>query len=87
MADFQQAVDANQSSEMRMIAARLDTIQRDLTELKTDMRAQMADHEQRIRVLERGYERLDSRVNTFGMLQAAYATVAATIASVIGATR
>lgn len=87
MPDFQQAVDSNQTAEMRLIMARLDTISRDLGDLKTDLKAQLADHEERLRVLERNGERLDARVNTFSMLQAGYATVIATIAGIIGAQR
>lgn len=85
MPDFQQAVDSSQSSEMRLIAARLDTIGRDVSELKADIKAQLADHESRLRALESKTERIDSRVNMYSMLQAAYATVIAGIAGFIGA--
>lgn len=87
MADFQQAVDSGQTSELRLIAMRLDTIASDVTELKIDIRQQLTDHEQRLRALESRTERLDARVNTFGMLQAAYATVVSVIAGFVGAQR
>lgn len=87
MPDYQQAVDSNQTAEMKLIIARLDVISRDVADLKTDLKAQLADHEERLRVLERNGERLDARVNTFSMLQAAYATAIATIAGIIGAQR
>ena len=84
---YQQAVDSSQTSEMRLVVARLDVIARDVGELKSDIKAQMADHESRLRLLETKVERIDSRVNMFSMLQAAYATIIAGIAGFIGAQR
>lgn len=74
---FQQAVDSAQQSEMRLILQRLEQIERKLDQ-------QLTDHESRLREVEQLVIRLDARVNAFGLIQTAYATIVSVVAAWLG---
>ncbi len=74
MPDFQQAVDAAQSSDTRLILQRLDQVER-----KID--STLADHEARLRVLETKQTELSARMTNFQIIQGVYATIAGVVAA------
>lgn len=71
-------------SDLRVITERLGVIQRDVFDLKTDIRSQLKDHEDRIRELEEKQITLAARVNNFAIFQAIYATVGSIAAAFFG---
>ena len=71
-------------SDTRVILERLSTIQRDITDLKLDVRRTLDDHEHRLRDLEEKQITLAARVNNFAIFQAVYATLGSMAAAFFG---
>ena len=52
----------------------------------SEVKGILADHEERLRVLELSNAEIKSRMTTFQMLQAAYTTIGTVIATILGKT-
>jgi uncharacterized protein involved in exopolysaccharide biosynthesis len=77
MPDFQQAVDSQQNSDLRLIIHRLDQIDQKLNK-------QLDDHEIRLRSLEREVAEITARVTLLGILESTFTVVASGIAAIVG---
>lgn len=71
---FQQAVDAAQSADTRLILQQLGQLER-----KVD--STLADHETRLRALETKHLQLEGRVTNYQIAQGVYSTVAGVLAA------
>lgn len=84
MPDFQQSVDGSQYSEIQLLKQSVNTLIAEVRELRTDIRKDLQDHETRIRTLESEQSKMSARLNTYGILQTGYTTVAGIIAALFG---
>lgn len=90
---FQSTIDGGQNNNLALIAQSMQTIQRDIAELKADVREQMRDHEMRLRkleleripALEQSQSDLAATVKSWQWVQAGYSTIAAVAAGVSAA--